>query len=300
MPRQGTIDDAYAIGRIAYAIVDLDPKRAEEEVRTILSAPLALSTVVVQGLAKETQKIVAVMNGVLLRPWFSEQLLERNTPYFHIQVREAEKSPFPNLPEIAAANAGEGLDLFLAHLSVDIGLEDVDATRVRTALLNAFVEQYAGNRIRSILVETVGWENSATAIQAGFEVLTTYPEWRAANGVLERDGPHLLQITLERAMQIQNFHSARMLQYRPPTIRFPQGAQELLRFAMRGYSDTEIASLPGFTETSVASAWTRILTRAKGALPDLFRSSPSGGKSKDRLALLAYLRQYPEELWPYG
>lgn len=35
-------------------------------------------------------------------------------------------------------------------------------------------------------------------------------------------------------------------------------------------------------------------------MPDLADAYPPEVKSRERLALLAYLRHHPEELWPHG
>lgn len=300
LPRVGAVGDAEGMGSVAYRIVGLDVPRATQEVLTVLGAPFVASAVVERVSRVAEREIVAVMNGVLLRPWFSAYLLEGERPYFHNQVRDAPEPPFARPADVGRANTGRGLDLFLTHLAVDDRLPDADTTRVRNALVDYFVQTFAGNRLQSLMVETVGWENTAVALGAGFETVSTHPRWRAANRVLEREGPHLLRIDLERAMQVQNFHTVRMLQYRSPAIRFPAGAQELLRLAVLGLPDAEIAARYGFTARSVASSWTRILAKAKRALPELFAVAPEIGKSRDRLALLAYLHQYPEELWPYG
>ncbi len=297
--REGILDDAKAMGGLAYRIVDLDPARGAEECARILREPFAFSAVATRKTAGETPRLVGVVNGVLLRPWFSEHLLASEVPFFHNRVREAQRSPFPDAREVGRANNGEGLDLFLAHYAFDQSLDADEATRARLLLVPFFVERFAGNRLRCLLVETVGRENTALAEAAGWEVVTTFSEWRQAHGVLEREGPHLLRLTLDGAMGAANAPMARMLQYQPPALRFPSGARELLWAALGGTTDREYAEAHGVTLKSVDSAWGRIHRIVGRTLPELARPNTTEAKSGARRALLAYLRHYPEALWPY-
>ncbi len=297
--RHGLQDDAIEMGGMAYRAVDLELERAAYECRRILREPFAFSAVVTQSIPPRSERIVGVLNGILLKPWFSARLFEGETPYFHRHVETAISSPFPDDEEIGRANAGEGLDLFLAHFAVDEAFDDAEAIRIRGLLVSYFVDQFSGNRLRSILVETVGRENTAMAMNSGFEVVTSYPSWRAANNSLERDGPHLLRMDLHRTLEVQNFHLARLLQYRTPLFHFPPGARELLRFALQGLTDVQLVSARSISSKSIASTWTRIYRIVEEVMPNLL---PSGliGKPDRRLALMAYLRNHPEELWPYG
>lgn len=288
------------MGGVAYRTVDLALDRAEEECGRIVREPFAFSSVVTRRCPKGPERIVGVMNGVLLLPWFARRLLGSSTPYFHNHVRDAAVNPFPSAVEVGRANAGEGLDLFVAHYAIDPALDQEEADRVRGMFTFHFVEGFSGNRVRSLMVETVGRENTVMAESGGWEVVNRFEAWGRAHGVLPRDGPHLLQITHERAMEVQNLHMARLLQYRPPVFRFPAGARELLRFAMQGLTDKEIEATHGLGAKAISSGWTRILKTVGDVMPDLAASYPPALKSRERLALLAYLRNHPEELWPYG
>ena len=288
------------MGRIAYRVVDLDDDRAEEECRRVVREPFAHSAVATRRPPGGPERIVGVVNGVLLREGFARAVLRSETPYFHNRVRDARDRPFPDAREVGLANAGEGQEMFLAHVAFDPSLSDDEFVRARLLLASRFAEGFAGNRVRGILVETVGRENTVMATSGGFEVVTNYPAWRRAHGVEERDGPYLLRIDLEGAMAAQTLHLARLLHYRPPRFRFPSGGRELLRLAAQGLADAQIAELPGMSAASVASGWTRLLRHALRAVPDLAAAYPPSVKSRERLALLAYVRDHPEELWPYG
>lgn len=297
--RHGVPGDAAEMGRIAYRIVDLEHERATQECERIVREPFAFSAVVIQNNPGRAERMAGVLNGILIRPRFAAHLLKADAPYFHRHVEAAKPLPFPDFGEVGKANAGEGLDLFLAHFAVEQDIDDADAIRVRGLLVSYFVDQFSGNRLRSVMVETVGRENTVMAQNAGFEIVTNYPAWRIANDRLERDGPHLLRIDLARALEVQNFHLARLLQYRPPVFRFPPGARELLRFALQGLTDVQIAAQKGMSIKSIASTWTRIYRIVEDVAPTLLPLDLSG-KSDRRLTLLAHLRNHPEELWPYG
>ena len=299
--RRGTLADAPAMGRVAYRIVDLDARAETAECARILREPFAFSAVALHRLPDGEARLVGTINGILLRPAFAKSLLLSEKPYFHHRVAEATEPPFPQTErEVGRANAEEGLDLFLAHFAFDPDL-DLDAdTRARLALILHFVERFAGNRLRSLMVDTVGRENTAAAQSAGWETVTTFPEWRQTRGVAERDGPHLLRITLDGAMGAQNLHMARLLQYRPPRLRFPSGARELLRAALDDETDGEYARRRGVAPKSVDSAWDRIRGIVARTTPEILPGEAGQAKTGARRAILAYLRHYPEALWPYG
>ena len=298
--RRGTLADAPAMGRVAYRIVDLDARTGTAECARILREPFAFSAVAFHRLPNGEARLVGAINGALLRPAFAEKLLRSERPYFHRRVAEATEPPFPQTEaEVGQANAEEGLDLFLTHFAFDADLNLEEGTRARLMLVPYFVERFAGNRLRSLMVDTVGRENTAAAQSAGWETVTTFPAWRREHGVAERDGPHLMRITLDGAMGAQNLHMARLLQYEPPRLRFPSGARDLLRAALNGEADREYAARHGITPKSVDSAWDRIRGIVTRTMPDLLPSEAGEAKTGARRALLAYLRHYPEALWPY-
>ena len=299
--RRGTLADARAMGRVAYHIVDLDARTRTAECARILREPFAFSAVALHRLPDGEARLVGAINGVLLRPAFAARLLASPAPYFHHRVAEAIEPPFPQSEgEVGRANAGEGLDLFLTHFAFDPSLDLDEGTHARLMLVPYFVERYAGNRLRSLLVDTVGRENTVAAHSAGWETVTTFPQWRREHSVAERDGPHLLRITLDGAMGAQNLHMARLLQYRPPRLRFPSGARDLLRAALDDETDGEFARRRAVSSKSVDSAWDRIRGIVARSMPALLPGERGEAKTGARRAILAYLRHYPEALWPYG
>ena len=288
------------MGRVAYQAVDLREATATAECERVLREPFAFSSVATCELPGRPARIVGVINGALLRPAFSRVLEASPAPYFHHRVRDAAASPFPTEEEVARANAGSGQDLFFTHYAIDGALDDSGAIRVHLLLAFHFAERYAGNRVRRILVETVGRENTVAAQGAGFETVTSYPDWRTGGAALERDAPHLLAITLEGAMARGSLHLARLLQYRPPAFGFPTGARDLLRLADEGLSDGEIVGRTGMTMPAVNSGWTRIYAIVEAVRPSLFATGRRSGRAWRRAAVLEYVRFHPEELWPYG
>lgn len=288
--RTGSLDDAIEMSAVAYHSVGIPSERASEQCARILAEPFGFSVVVTRQEGKEPPEIVGVENAILIKPWLYEELMESYEPYVHDHIRNAQQSPFPNEQEVGIANAGEGHDLLLAHFAGRADLEAAEAIRVRGLMVSTFTDFFAGNRVRSILVETAGPANLATALGAGFQIVKDYGR--------SEGGPWLLRLDLARTLEIQNFHLARLLQYRPPLFRFPPGGREVLRFAIQGLTDGQVTERHGITASSLASRWSRLFDIVEEVLPELF-APVKGGKTRERLPLLAYVRNHPEELWPY-
>lgn len=92
---------------------------------------------------------------------------------------------------------------------------------------------------------------------------------------------------------------AGVFQYRPPRLELPQTHKELLRPAMEGLTDEELAERLMISVSAVKKRWTSIYDHvsAKGITAGL---PPCEGKRgpERRRGLLDYLRWHPEELNP--
>ncbi|GEM_PF-6084362 len=272
------------MGKIAYAHHPLED--APAQCARIVGSPFGFSIVVTRQMGRSHPEVVGVQNAALIAPWLSEWLLEGDGVYVHNKIRDTKRSPFPTEVEVARTNAGEGLDLLLSHFSLDRSLDPAEAIRVRGLMISTFSEFYAGNKVRSILVETSD-AGYGTAVAAGFQLVRTQPQ-----------GIYVLRVDLARALEVQNFHLARLLHYRPPVFGFPPLGREALRLAIQGLTDAQVTARYGITASSLASRWNRLFDIVEDVMPELF-TEMKGKRSRERLPLLAYVRAHPEELWPY-
>ena len=190
-------------------------------------------------------------------------------------------------------NATLGLDGILSHFVVSRDLPAGERGRVRAQMASTFVDLYAGNRVRNVFYQVRGRDAAENARPGGYEPIATYDDLDVEG--VER--PLLLRYSDHNPLH-HNLLLMRFLQYRTPVLRLPPGGREVLRFASMGETDAQIVARHGIRPSSLNSRWTRVLDIAEAKMPRLFEGS-TGGKSRDRLPLLTYVRNHPEELWPY-
>ena len=164
---------------------------------------------------------------------------------------------------------------------------------MRAQMASTFVDMYAGNRVRSVLYQVRGRSAANIARPGGYETIATYENLE----IDDEERPLLLRYT-DHNPSHHNLLVTRFLQYRPPVLRLPPGGREILRFAAMGQTDAQIVVRHGIRPSSLNSRWTRVLDVAEAKMPRLFEGA-IGGKGRDRLPLLTYVRNHPEELWPY-
>ena len=94
-----------------------------------------------------------------------------------------------------------------------------------------------------------------------------------------------------------------MFSYVPPLLLFTPQEQRMLRHALSGAPDAELALRLGATVTSIKSQWRRVFDRAAAVVgealvgPDCLSAGTRG--MQKRHVILDYLRKHPEELTPY-
>ena len=243
------------------------------------------------------ERMVAFENATLLRPHAGTKIRCGGVPFSELLLDERERL-IANEGEIGRANGDSGVDLFVAHFIIDHELATKERERAISTLASGFVERYVGNHVRSVLHELRGAEAAQAATYGGWEVAATYEEWGERSGRAQESCPILVRNDSASAVRHHNFLVARMLNYRPPTLMLPPAAREVVRCAYLGWSDTRIVTDLGLTTASLNSRWTRILDIAERRAPEIFANG-TGGRVRDRHRLLAYIRNHPEEMWPY-
>ena len=264
---------------------------AEEVFRRALREPFGFSLVVKMHQGR-TATVVAFQIGFLLRDKASERLQIGREPFGQL-LREKDGSLFPNEDEVGKKNADGGSDALLADFIVSKRLSSEERGRVRAQMASTFVDLYAGNRIRCILFQVRDRKAAERARPSGYETIVTYED--AEGDAPER--PILLRYT-DHSPTHHNLLATRFLQYRPPVLRLPPGGREIVRFAAMGQTDAQIVRRYGIRSASLNSRWTRVLDIAEAKMPELFEGV-AYGRNRDRLPLLTYVRNHPEELWPY-
>lgn len=205
--------------------------------------------------------------------------------------------------DIAAANAGAGLHMLVVNQGGEEFVTVGDAyNSVVAGLVRAFFELHRGYRLARIVNEVtqeVGIRDvggsDAFASRQTFEYVT--PTGTAARTLLAT-------ITRDEAIARRSLLMP-MFAYTPPTVLFAPGERELLRAAVEGATDPELAERLRIPVSSVKARWRRIHLRvaqhAAGQLPvrEGGLVGPTRG-SQVRHVILRFVREHPEELTPYA
>lgn len=196
--------------------------------------------------------------------------------------------------EVARANAEEGIDIVVLYgVWRDDILNPAERQEAKTLLASSFTEQYAGYRIRKILCETVddlGREFLERSIV--YKAVAEFPEL----------GRVLYVMTRESVKAVPGSLGNVLFNFREPMLRLRDSDQQMLLAALRGVTDSELATELGLTLSAVKARWRSTYTRIAAVMPGLV--SDAGDNecrgSQKRHIVLAYIRSHPEELRPYN
>jgi hypothetical protein len=260
--------------------------------------------VVATDLANRTGKRdLAVMVGTYIQDFAVEKLKKAKTPLaIHrlCKLHEEGERPFVTPKEQGEQNAGSGMNLKIAYLGwVGAEYDAEPAPNLRAFVSNAFIDRHGGNRLQMVLGEVCGPAFAELADRAGFEVLNSYGSW-AQRAATDENRPYLVGIHRDRALLRENHWLGKLFTYFPPRFFFTQPQRQILLLAREGYTDTEIAQILDAKADAIKKRWGSIYERVNEVFPSLLPSSNSSGRgSEKRRALLAHLRDRPEELRPY-
>lgn len=195
--------------------------------------------------------------------------------------------------EVARANSADGVNvLSLCGTCRHEILSPLDLQDTQTLMVSGFVELHAGYRIRRFFQETAT-EPDRSFLQRSmeFRLVADFPE----------AGRELFLMTRDSVQGLPGSLGNVLFRFREPVLRLRDSDQQLLIAALRGATDTELASELGFTLSAVKARWRSTIARVEETMPDLVRDVEyrAGRGAQKRHRVLAYVRSHPEELRPF-
>jgi DNA-binding CsgD family transcriptional regulator len=206
---------------------------------------------------------------------------------------------------IGLGNARDGLYLVVAGQGWDMHDAQDDAWPPFVGhILKAFVDVHAGFRLAAIIGEQFGDDGE----DAGMRIVRrsgVYPNMREFS-LVSRDSVLGMSLVfwLTRREAVEGWSTLLPLfTYEAPVVGFTRQERRLLREALLGATDTELAHRLGMSVAAVKSSWVRLYTRASTTMATVGstesnRRAASRGLQK-RHRLLDFVRQHPSELTPY-
>lgn len=202
--------------------------------------------------------------------------------------------------EIATANRHGRLNLFVVGFGKSPALTDPEILRPLLAkAIEHYVKTHEGYHLSRILREDAE-PVAQTLLQSGMREIQRFPAGK---------GPARVAMLRDRSEEQPLFPdsmTARLFSYAKPQLGFSHAEKRVLLRALEGLSDAEIATDLGLSSNTIKHTWRSIYTRAAKIAPSVINMSEPDfadlgvrGQEKRRY-LIAYVRDNPSELRPYG
>jgi len=170
----------------------------------------------------------------------------------------------------------------------------------------AFIEYMRGYRVQGIFVEL--WDEILpyAILNGPAKVLTDYASYfqrRSEPPPPLGQRPFLLGLTREEVLRDFSNVLASVFVHTPPRLGFTRAEQRMLRQAVFGYTDIELAQRLHLALSTIKNRWRALYERLALVAPGLapqpdpsFNEAVRGQEKRRRL--LEYVRRHPEELRP--
>jgi len=200
-----------------------------------------------------------------------------------------------NRAQIAAGNAGEGIDFVNMYGTWREGIMNADELAEVQALLGtSFVEHFAGYRFNRVLKEAVGLSNIALARATGtYRLIAEFKKSESALAVATR----------ESVLTAPYSVAAALYRYQAPALHLRPAEQSLLAAALIGKTDAELSSELGLSIEAIKKRWMSIFDRVDEFRPEILsraEADTDGRGPQKRHRVVAYIRTHPEELRPFS
>jgi len=285
--------------------------RIPELWRALIDSPAA-HFVVWEDLAAPThERLQSFAISVIVGDDFAQEVRARGRAWsgaLLYQRMGSRASPLLGEREIGRANAGDGVNIVVLHNPLRYrAVADPRLQAVMPLGMAAFHFCHGGYYARCVLWEVYGPDHTQLLADGGYRLLDNFESDPAVRRIPEDQRPFLMGLLRDDA-ELGAYHPNALWLFQPakPLMRFTSAQRRLLRHALLGASDRDLASVLGVSEHSVRQSWRAIHERALAALPGLFPQDAREGLARSergpsmRRVLQDYLRQHLHELRPYG
>jgi DNA-binding CsgD family transcriptional regulator len=209
-------------------------------------------------------------------------------------------------PEFEREHAGEGLGVAMLHQAhEEQRYRDNDFWLLVEASSGFFQVGLAHIRAREFLQQTYGEADRERLARLGLRDCRLYPrDGSARRNSGTRNHPYLMEAVfadLLKRPELRLTAAGSLARLREPRFGFRTGDHEVLRLAMEGRPDPDIAEELRLSVAAIKKRWQGIFLKVQSvdavffeedAVPDF-----EGDARNRRQHLLRVLRQHPEEFW---
>jgi len=194
--------------------------------------------------------------------------------------------------ELARGNAEGTLSLLILYSAWRRdGLCDGELEQIKAMLASTFFEVHLGYGMKEWLSEAT----DATQISYAHDTAV----WSVGPFEDPDSARAFLYVDRDTACRRVGSIAAILFQPRMPIFGLSCRSQELLRQALRGQTDEELAGRLKISTAAVKKRWIRIFEDVERRVPSFASAAPLGDSVRGpqrRHRLLAYIREHPEEL----
>jgi DNA-binding CsgD family transcriptional regulator len=229
-------------------------------------------------------------------------------PYLSVRtIRQELAGPSPILRPagIRRANRENGLNVLNLHFAHAPLPKDSLARLLHSTEL-AFIEYMRGYRINGVIDEL--WDEVPPEVilnspYHGVKDYTAYFERRGVTPPPLGQRPFLLSLRRQDFLTDFGHLAAPLFVHTPPRLGFTRAEQRMLRQAVFGYTDVELAQRLHLALSTIKNRWRALYERLALVAPDLAPQPDASSNEtvrgqEKRRRLLEYVRRHPEELRP--
>ena len=273
--------------------------------RHLLAGGMAESAVIEDRDRPPGKRLVGFGLSVFVTDQFVEEAKTTLPPHLtrHVLCRWQEgRPPFLTAEQIRRANSDVGLNGLILHNGwTGAGQNEEAAPALRQKIIEAFFAHHGGYRLRCFLHEIYGAAEHDKMVAQGWHPWTDYTRFFSVSHPPPSPADLPFLVSLQREEVLENVFSPfyKLFSPSPPRLFFRPGEQALLRGALRGEGDTEIAASLHVSPFTIHKRWRVIYERVATFNADLLPTGLGSGRGQEkRSVLLRYLQDHPEELRP--
>jgi hypothetical protein len=260
--------------------------------RQIIDGESGYSSVVI---GDAPRPLLAFGLSVALKPQFLEGVFANPRPFTAKQIFEAWRrgnSPIMTREEVAEANAGWGVDLFILHHGYAPMHDESEDYAVMVALAAEFLQQHAGLNLRSMTQEFYDRSWLDITPRFGFSMRQDFLDHPAAAALPLNKRPFVAGIRRSEVVAPgrDDFLIDALFAHSPaPRLGLDAAQRQLLRALLEPENDARIDDAPH---------WNDLFDRISRTDSSFTSAASNGVERRERV--LEWVRCHPEELHPYA
>jgi hypothetical protein len=227
--------------------------------------------------------------------------------FFLQQVGKGNTGPFLNRREQAEGNTGDGMQQVIIEFAVDpMDIRHPDFGGIMNELYSAHFQFERGYNVKAVFVEASA-DLEPLVVGTGMRPVKAFDLEGSNENIILPPGIGKRRCYYRVGREDMPFlapscAAAIIMTYMRPTFRFTPTEQRLLKRAVEGKTDEQIAEDIGISRDAVKQSWRAIYDHVTTVMPEILENDAemvSGRGAEKRRHIIAYVRNNLQELKPH-